>query len=157
MPAVDRVRVGPPPPERLSAGQGDHIARTVQQVRVLFARAEQPFFDDKNELTSQIQARVDYCANYHSYLKASTSLGEKLAELELLDGQQATFDIDGTGETQSTKTYVAVNVEKFGKIDAEILRELHADGLLSAIYAHLFSLDNWNNLLQRYKQRRAES
>ena len=117
--------------------------------------AEQPFFDEKDELTSQIQARIDYCANYHNYLKASTNLGEKLAELELLDGQQANFDIDGSGETQSSKTYIAVNVEKFGKIDAEVLHQLHADGTLSAVYAHLFSLDNWNGLFERYKQRKA--
>lgn len=117
--------------------------------------AEQPFFDDNKELTATIQSRVDYCANYHSYLKATTSLGEKLSELDLLNGQQANFDIDGTGETQSSKTYIAVDVEKFGKIDAEILHGLHADGTLSAIYAHLFSLDNWNALLERYKRQKA--
>jgi hypothetical protein len=117
--------------------------------------AEQPFFDDKNELTAPIQARVDYCANYHTYLKSSTALGEKLAQLELLNGQQATFEFDGSGERQSSKTYIAVDVEKIGKMDAETLRALHADGTLSSIYAHLFSLDNWNGLLERYKQRKS--
>lgn len=119
--------------------------------------AEQPFFDDKNELTPPIQARVDYCANYHTYLKSSASLGEKLAELELLNGQQATFEVEGSGERQASKTYIAVDIEKFGNMDAETLRALHADGTLSSIYAHLFSLDNWNSLLERYKQRKAAS
>ena len=119
--------------------------------------AEQPFFDDKNELTPPIQARVDYCANYHTYLKSSSKFGEKLAELDLLNGQQATFEVDGSGERQASKTYVAVDVEKFGALDAEALRALHADGTLSSIYAHLFSLDNWNALLERYKRRKAAS
>ena len=117
--------------------------------------AEQPFFDSNKKLTPPTQARADYCATYHSYLKATTSLGEKLAELELLNGQQANFDIDG--ERQSSKTYIAVDVEKFGKLGAEILQELHADGTLSTIYAHLFSLDNWNSLLERYKRRRVDA
>jgi hypothetical protein len=118
--------------------------------------AEQPFFDGNKKLAAPIQARVDYCATYHSYLKATTSLGEKLAELELLNGQQATFDIDGSGEKQSSKAYVAVDVDKFGKLAAESLQELHADGTLSAVYAHLFSLDNWNSLLERYKRLKAD-
>jgi hypothetical protein len=119
--------------------------------------AEQPFFDSGKKLTAPIQARADYCATYHSYLKATTSLGEKLAELELLNGQQATFDVDGSGEKQSSKAYVAVDVEKFGNLDAETLRELHADGMLSAVYAHLFSLDNWNTLFGRYQRTNAAS
>jgi hypothetical protein len=117
--------------------------------------AEQPFFDADNKLTEPVQARVDYCATYHSHLKASTSLGEKLAELELLTGQQAAFDVSGSGEKESSKTYIAVDVEKFGNLDGDSLRELHANGMLSATYAHLFSLDNWNNLLERYKQLKA--
>ena len=114
--------------------------------------AEQPFFDADKKLTAPIQARVDYCATYHSYLKATTSLGERLAALGLLNGQQATFNVGGPGEKQSSKGYVAVDVEKFGNLDAESLRELHADGTLSTVYAHLFSLDNWNGLLERYKR-----
>lgn len=114
--------------------------------------AEQPFFDADKKLTAPIQARVDYCATYHSYLKATTSLGEKLSELALLNGQKATFDVGGSGEKQSSKAYVAVDVDKFGTLEAGALRELHADGTLSAVYAHLFSLENWNSLLERYKQ-----
>ncbi len=119
--------------------------------------AEQPFFDENNKLTAPTEARVDYCATFGAYLRSSTALGEKLLELELLDGQQAQFDVGGTGERQSSKTYIAVDAEKFGKLDAATLGELHADGTLSAIYAHLFSLDNWNRLLERYKRRNAES
>jgi len=119
--------------------------------------AEQPFFEAGNELTAPIRARVDYCANYHAYLKGTASLGEKLSKLELLNGQQASFTVEGAGEKKASKTYIAVDIEKFGKIDAETLHGLHADGTLSAVYAHLFSLDNWNNLVERYRQRKAES
>lgn len=119
--------------------------------------AEQPFFDSNKQLTPPIQARADYCATYHSYLKATSGFGEKLAELELLDGQQAKFELGGDGERQSSKTYIAVDVEKFGKMDKDTLSGLHADGTLSSIYAHLFSLDNWNSLLERYKRRAAEA
>lgn len=119
--------------------------------------AEQPFFDSNKQLTPSIQARADYCATYHSYLKATTSFGEKLAELELLDGQQANFDLGEGGGPRSSKTYIAVNVEKFGTLGAEALRDLHADGTLSSAYAHLFSLDNWNGLLERYKRRAANA
>lgn len=118
--------------------------------------AEQPFFDSNKQLTAEMQARADYCATFHSFLKATSGLGQKLAELELLDGQQANFEFGEDGESQSSKTYVAVDVEKFGKLDAETLHKLHADGTLSSIYAHLFSLENWNGLLERYKRRAAD-
>lgn len=119
--------------------------------------ADQPFFDEQKKLTAPIQALADYSASYHTHLKASTSLGEKLMELDLLNGQQASFGTGGGGERQLSKTYIAVDVEKFGSVGAETLRDLHGDGTLSSIYAHLFSLDNWNGLLERYRRRAADS
>jgi len=116
--------------------------------------AEQPIFDGK-ELTAPIQARVDFCAHYNAYGNATKALGEKLEALHLLNGQQVNFDVDGSGERQSSKAYVAVDLQKLGDIDAEALREMHLDGTLTAIYAHSFSLDNWTHLLERYKERRA--
>jgi hypothetical protein len=115
--------------------------------------ADRPFFDEQKKLTAPIQALADYCASYHTHLRASTSLGEKLVELNLLNGQQARFDTGDGGERQLSKTYIAVDVERFGNVGADTLRDLHADGKLSSVYAHLFSLDNWNGLLERYRRR----
>lgn len=113
---------------------------------------EQPFFDGPN-LSAEIQKKVDFCSQYYSYSRGTKDFCQKLKDLNLLNGQKATFEIGDSGEQVSTGTYIAVDMKRVQELDAGTLRELHADGTLAAIYAHWFSLDNWNGLLERYKSR----
>ena len=43
-----------------------------------------------------------------------------------------------------------IDVKKLNELDKETVHELFANGYLGAIFAHLFSLDNWNTLLDRH-------
>ena len=40
-------------------------------------------------------------------------------------------------------------IDKLQKLDAATVEKLFQDGMLGAIYAHRFSLDNWVRLLER--------
>ena len=44
---------------------------------------------------------------------------------------------------------MGIDVEKLNGLAPDILQELHQSGYLSFIFAHLFSLENWNRLLAR--------
>jgi hypothetical protein len=48
---------------------------------------------------------------------------------------------------------LAVNTDKLKNLDKDTLQELHKNGSMSAIYAHIFSLENWYQLLERRRDR----
>ncbi len=135
-------------PFGFARGQGDQLAVVIDRAaRSVTENPEEPFFDG-NKLTEKMQQRVDFSARYSQERQRTTDLGRRLKELGLFTGQQVKHRPQG-GEEQPLGTYVAVDVEKLGKLDSTALQQLHADGSLSAIYAHVFSLENWNRLLER--------
>jgi IS4 transposase len=144
-------------PFALAARPNDQFAVVIDRdAEVISENPEQSFFNGK-ELAAPIQARVDFCAQFTSHRPATKALCDKLVELNLLSGQQATYKPDDGGEEQSIGSYVAVDFDKVKDLDAETLRQLHLDGTLSAIYAHRFSLENWFRLLERRNRRQSAS
>ena len=113
---------------------------------------EIPFFDGKN-LTPQIQARVDFCGQFSGQRHQTSVFCDRLQELGLLSGQRAAHTPPGADEEQEIASYVAVNTDKLKDLDKDTLQDLHKNGLLSAIYAHIFSLENWYLLLARRRRR----
>lgn len=142
-------------PFALAARPDDQFSVVIDRAAsVISENAEQPFFEGK-KLSPPIQARVDFCAQFRARHQATKAFCDKLVELSLLSGQQATFKAEDGGEQQSSGPYVAVDLDKFKELDAETLRQLHLDGTLSGIYAHRFSLENWFHLLERRNLRRS--
>ena len=142
-------------PFALAPRPNDQYAVVIDRAAsVITENAEQPFFDGK-DLAPPIQARVDFCAQFSAHRPATKALCDKLVELDLLSGQQATYKPDAGGEEQSIGSYVAVDFDKVKELDASTLRQLHLDGTLSAIYAHRFSLENWFRLLERRNRRQS--
>lgn len=111
-------------------------------------KPEQPFFDGR-ELASPIQSRVDFCAQFNAHRQSTKAFCDRLVELNLLSGQQASYKPDDSDEERSLGSYVAVDFERLNALDANTIGKLHADGTLSAIYGHRFSLENWFRLLER--------
>jgi len=142
-------------PFALAARPDDQFSVVIDRsAAVISENAEQPFFEDK-KLSPPIQARVDFCSQFDAHRRASKAFCDKLVELNLLSGQQATFKQDDSGVGQSSGPYIAVDFDKFKELDAETLRQLHLDGTLSGIYAHRFSQENWFRLLERRNLRRS--
>jgi hypothetical protein len=108
---------------------------------------EQPFFDG-DKVTSQTQSQIDFCGQYNAESRATVRFGQRLGELGLLNGQQISRT-SPEGESEVIANYVAVDVEKLNLLDGEIVQELFKNGYLTAIFAHLFSLDNWQLVLDR--------
>jgi hypothetical protein len=111
-------------------------------------KAEQPFFAGRH-LAAPIQERVDFCAQINAHQPATEAFCDSLLELGLLSGQQSTFTPEGTDNPQPIATYVAVDFDKLQKLSVSKLEKLFSSGMLSAIYAHRFSLENWVRLLER--------
>ena len=139
-------------PFALASRPNDEYAVVIDRDAPMIAEnPDQPFFEGR-ELTAPIQARVDFCAQFFAHQTTSKAFCERLVELDLLSGQKATFTPEGEGEEQTIASYVAVDFDRLRKLDTTIVEKLFQDGMLAAIYAHRFSLENWSRLLER-KQR----
>lgn len=136
-------------PFAMASRQNDQYAVVIDRAApVISENPDQPFFDGQ-ALTAPIQAQVDFCAQFAAHEPATQAFCDRLVELELLSGQQATFTPEGEGDEQTLASYAAVDFDKLRKLDATTVEKLFQDGMLPAIYAHRFSLENWFQLLKR--------
>ena len=108
---------------------------------------EIPFFDD-DKLSKRVQERVDFCAQYNEERRRTQELCNRVKELGLLNGQRVAQTMPD-GEEVKVADYVSIDARKLTDLDKDAVHELHKDGSLSAIFAQMFSLENWNRLMVR--------
>lgn len=136
-------------PFAMASREDDQYAVVIDRAApVISENPDQPFFDGQ-ALTAPIQAKVDFSAQFAAHQPVTQAFCDRLVELELLSGQQATFTPEGESEEQTIASYVAVDFDKLKKLDATTVEKLFQDGMLAAIYAHGFSQENWFQLLKR--------
>lgn len=111
---------------------------------------EVPFFDG-DQLSPDIQPRLDLCGQFNIEQKRTQEFCDRLKELGLLNGQRVNQTLSD-GSEQKIADYVSIDPQKLNDLDKDVLQELHQDGSLAAIFAQLFSLENWNRLIDRRNQ-----
>lgn len=111
------------------------------------ATPEIPFFDG-DDLSAAVQARVDFCGHFNVENQRTREFCQKVRNLGLLNGQRVTQKMPDGSEVKIAD-YVSVDPAKLNDLDKDTLQELHQDGSLAAIFAQLFSLENWNRLIVR--------
>lgn len=140
-------------PIGFATGPNEQLAVVIDRAAAtVSAEPEVPFFEGE-KLSAEMQKRVDFCASYNAERKRTVDFCTRLKELDLFVGQQVNHQPRGGGDETSLGAYVAVHMEKLGNLDTATIAQLHKDGSLSAIYAHVFSLENWSRLLDRRAQR----
>ena len=107
-----------------------------------------PFFDgaEPSESTARM---LEFCRQYDAANEQTKAFCERLQALELLVDQQVTHQPESATEPVLLASYVAVDTNKLQDVPPEQLAELHQKGWLASIYAHAFSLENWNRLVER--------
>lgn len=113
---------------------------------------EQPFFGDDNKVTPETQALIDFCGRYDAEAKRTAEFGQRLKELGLLAGQQVTRKTPD-GADVPVASYVAVDSDKLNELDDTVVKELFSQGYLAGVFAHLFSLENWQVMIERMAAR----
>lgn len=135
-------------PFAVAAGVGDKLAVVIDRAaQAITESPEQAFFDGKS-LHPNVQSMVDFSARYDAERRKTIEFCRQLNDLGLLTGHEATRSTDD-GERVSIASYTAVDAQKLGKLGADTVNELFHAGYLASVFAHLFSLDNWDRLLQR--------
>jgi hypothetical protein len=142
-------------PFGLAAGANDQFAVVIdRKADIISESPEQPFFDG-DKVTPETQALIDFCGRYDAERRSALEFGRTLVELGLLAGHTATRT-SRAGDKQVVANYIAVDRGKLAELPPEKLAELLEKGYLACIFAHLFSLENWPRLVERYARRNAE-
>lgn len=137
-------------PLTLAAAGNDKLAVVVDRAAgVVSDEPEHPFFEN-GKLSEHTQGLVDFCNRYDQEKQRTGLFCQRLKELGLLSLKTASYTAEGTDAPQPLATYAAVDAEKLDSLDKDTLAELRSDGGLAAIFAHLFSLENWRQLVGRY-------
>lgn len=118
---------------------------------------EFPFFVD-GEPSEYTNSLMQLCSAYEKEWRLTQAFCAKLVELDLLALQEASYTEEGSSaEKQVIANYVCIDAQKLTEIERDVLYELHREGLLSAMYLHLYSLQNWRDLMLRGATRTADS
>jgi hypothetical protein len=110
-------------------------------------KPDMPFFDG-DEMSADTRKRVDFCMHYNDERRRTQEFCQKVKELGLLNGQRINKTMSDGTEVKIAD-YVSIDPTKLTELDKDTLQELHKDGSLAAIFAQLFSLENWNRLIMR--------
>ncbi len=134
-------------PFAFAKGDDEKFALVIDRASAAVSDLPEHAFFEGDELSQRTQGMVDFCGQYEAERRRTDEFTAKLKELGLLSLQAATPQANS--ESEPLATYYAVDREKLGSLSPEQLHELHSKGYLSFIFAHLFSMENWNSLLER--------
>ncbi|MDZ4843338.1 MAG: SapC family protein [Hyphomicrobium aestuarii] len=109
------------------------------------ATSANPLFDDKGatKLTAQI---MQFCVGYEQGIERTRAFGEELQRLDLL--VTPTIRLSKGGRSVDLNGFRAVSEERLAKLDDATLARLARSGALSAIHAHLFSMQTLGQVEQ---------
>ena len=126
----------------------DRASKVVQE------NPEIPFFEN-GELSEAMKPRLDFVQAFDAEIARTKEFCERLKALDLVASQQVAWNQNENSE--DIARYGAVNPEKLSALSAEDFTSLRNDGSLAGIFAHVFSLDLWNDIMRRREARRQAS
>lgn len=133
-------------PFALAAGADEQMALVIDRSsQAIGENSEHPFFED-GKASERIKQMVDYCGNYEAERRRTVEFTNALVEHELLVPQQVK---SGSEVEESLASYFVVDANKLTNLAPDVLQDFHTKGYLGFIFAHLFSIENWQRLLDR--------
>lgn len=128
--------------------EGDEYAIIIDESSsAISSTPEFPFFEG-DEISEHTQSRVDFCGAVNQQREVTKTFCNRVKELGLLNGQRVVQTMSDGTEVK-VADYVTIDAARLNELDKDTLQELHRDGSLAAIFAQLFSLENWNRLIDR--------
>lgn len=127
----------------------DQMAVVIDRAAAVISdQPKYPFFDGE-EISEHTKQMSDFAARYVGERRRTEQFCKLLVELNLLTGQSVTQGDAQDGNNEVLANYVAIDAEALAVLDDAKVAELHKEGLLSAMYAHIHSLENWTHLITR--------
>ncbi len=107
-----------------------------------------PFFAD-GKVTRETEDLMRFCAQYEAERKRTVEFCQQLKELGLLAAQRATHTPENGGEEITLASYVSIDAEKLSALADDAVVAMHKAGRLAAAYLQIYSLENWQRLIER--------
>ncbi|WP_417492520.1 SapC family protein [Maricaulis sp.] len=109
-----------------------------------------PFFNEEGEPTEYTSKAVEFVSAFENDAKITESFVERLTALDLFEQKNVRVaDPNNPDNTITVAEYWGVSDEKFANLPTEKLVEMHKNGDLLAISAHLISLQRWERIMRR--------
>lgn len=106
-----------------------------------------PLFKDDGSETDYLADRKKQMGEFVEFSRMTRGFSEKLKSLDLIKEQVLTITIDG--EPRNINGIHMIDEKKLNELDNEVFLELRKLGFLTAIYAHLMSLQHTQKLVQK--------
>jgi hypothetical protein len=106
-------------------------------------------FDGEGNRSDYLNRVLDFLKEYQSEYNRTQALCKRLRELDLLEPMQAQIKLKA-GQQVSLTGFQAVSRKKLNDLPAETLAELAKTGALELIYVHLFSMQNFTEMMERF-------
>lgn len=124
-----------------------------RQAPMVTNQPEVPFFEN-GQPSKFTNDAIEFCKEFERQRRATVDFVNILKQHNLFEAKTVTFQPrDGqgneVGEQQKIADYHAVSEEKLASLTDEQFVELRNTGALGACYAHMVSLMNWTNIIQR--------
>lgn len=137
-------------PFTLATAATDRYALVIDRAAdMIVEQPDVPFFDG-DELSQPVQERMELCRTYQAEKQRTDAFCDMLKRLDLLVQQEVNHSVNG--QKTPVAQYFGVHRDRLVDLDKDVVAELLRDGSLGAIVAHLFSLDNFEELI-RLRQR----
>lgn len=104
-----------------------------------------PFFEN-GDLSAPMQERLELCRTYKLEKERTEAFCAMLKRHDLLVQQEATHSIGA--EERIVARYFVVSTERLMALDTDTITSMFRDGSLAAIFAHHYSLDNFEELVR---------
>lgn len=111
----------------------------------------QPLFNEDGSHSPLLIEAVQFLSDFKGEMERTLRFAGQLKKFDLLERSSATIQAPD-GATFAVQDFWVVSEEKLGKLKPKELAELHQDGFLGWIFAHLMSLANLPELHDIYRQ-----
>ena len=109
---------------------------------------------NKDGSEGEVMASVkSFLLQHYAHARLTADFCQWLADEDLLTEMAAKFEVAGSGESFLFNSLYIVDEAKFQKLGKDKVFDLFTKGFLGWVYAHLMSLSNMSQLLDRYAKK----
>ena len=136
----------------LAAGEGTRLTLCIDETYAGCNREGrgERLFDADGQRTAYLETMFALTQQVHQQFRATQAFGARLDGLGLLQPMRAAFRAEDD-RTEHLGGFHAVDRAKLGGLDGGVVAELHREGVLEAIHAHLFSMGAFANVSERLR------
>lgn len=122
------------------------------QDAILQKGTHNPLFNANGELTDVTQNALNFCRSYQAAAEHTLEFSNALEQSGILIDRHAEIRLNEQ-KTITLSGFRQIDETAFKALGKDIIGEWHEKNWLSAVYAHIFSDNNWQRLFQLMDQR----